>query len=203
MQVEESAPLGGQAKGYEMRLRAKAWRAALLAPAVLLLAGCSGGSIVPRMGTDGGLGTIGTDTGNPDEALVMRVKGSALGDFVADTVGLLNPPDPRVLQAKQETGRNGNDALRTIVIQFGSAPVEGHTYTVGASGADSVDISYAERKPPSAATGPQWSAASGTVKVTRLDANRIEGTFSAALTPFLNGATGNLSLTGGAFRLKF
>lgn len=195
-----------------MRFRAKAWGAAVLAPVVLLLAGCSGGSIVPGLGTDGGLGTIGTDAGNQDEAMVARVKGSPYGDFVAqgDGVRLKNPPSPAGIEAKQEYRVTATHAIRTLDVDFQTAPVQGQTFSVPKD----VEITYKEtpyvrQKDPQTGqyvevlgTTKAWVAQSGSVKVTRLNADRIDAGFSAALVPDLN-AAGNITLTSGVLHLKF
>lgn len=195
-----------------MRLSGKAWWAAVLAPVVVLLAGCSGGSIVPGIGTDSGLGTIGAGTENPDAALTMQIEGRHYGqsrndpEFVAqgNDFRLMNPPNPSALEAKQAYTRTGFSVFRTVQIAFNSLPVAGQTYTVGASGPTGVSIRYGEKTSPDALTGPTWASnPSGSVRVTRLDANRIDGEFHATLDADSNGATGTVTLANGMFHLKF
>jgi hypothetical protein len=170
--------------------------AALLA-LIILPAGCGGGSIMPGHGTIGGLGTVGTDTANPDEALVFHLKGSAAGDFVADTV---RPVNNRTFEARQEVGPATSRTLRVVNVSFSSVPVANHTYTVGAASPDGVTIRYTEQR----AGNPLnvWRATKGSAKVKTVSSERIRVSFSAALTPDA-GTTGNLTLSDGEMSLKF
>jgi hypothetical protein len=182
-----------------MRIKGMTWAAALLAPLVLLM-GCSGSSIMPGIGTDGGVGSVGTDTSNPDEALVFHLAGDYFGDFIADTVLPLNT---RTIQAVQETPRAANRTVRTVQIAFNSDPVADHIYTVGDTGPDGVSVTYTER--PSAGSAVKtWLGTSGKLKVTTLTPDRIDATFSARLeADGPTGASGTFNLSDGVLHLKF
>jgi len=189
-----------------------AWRAVFqvlaLAP-VLVLAGCSGGSIAPGIGGSGGLGTPGTGTGNPDGAMVFTLRGVNTGNFEAGELRTTSSFLGFTIQGIQETGSATNRLTRVASMRFPGLPVAGRTYVLtpheegdGTPEEEHAVFQYSEQY-----TVPNqlrvWSATEGTIRVATVTSEHIAGSFQVTMEPANSAASNTLRITGGEFRTKY
>lgn len=194
----------------------KGWRVAVRLAAVLsavggtvLLAGCSTGSIVPGLGGSGGLGTPGTGTGNPDGAMVFTLRGVNTGNFEASEMRTQSSFLGFTIQAIQESGSATSRLTRVATVRFPGLPVAGRTYLLtphedgdGSPEEEHAILQYSEQR-----TNPDqlrvWAANKGTIRVSHVTSDIIEGSFQATLEPATAAATGTLTISGGEYRVKY
>jgi hypothetical protein len=169
--------------------------------ATIVLAGCGGGSMLPGQGGSSGLGTPGTDTGNPDATFSFSMRGSTLGDFKATDV----KPSTSVLgfqiQGSSSSGPASGSVLRTATVRVNGLPVANTTYTVGGTDSTGAAVIYTEKNQQTG-TITVWNGSSGSVYITSVTSTHVNATFNAKLDPGQN-ATGPASITGGIIHVLY
>lgn len=173
----------------------------------LALAGCGGASLVPGLGGSGGLGTPGTDTGNPDGAMVFTLRGINSGDFEAGELRVQSNFLGFTVQGIQEAGKPSRRVTRVATLRFTGLPVQGVTYVLNAhTDGDGTEperhavFQYAEQ---TASTTRLWNAVSGKIRIDRVTADHIRGTFEADAEPATSAATGDITVRKGEFVTKY
>jgi hypothetical protein len=171
----------------------------LAALTVVLLAGCGGGSIMPGIGTGGGLGTGGT--GNPDATLIFRLRGSSLGDFEATEVKAATNIFGFQVQGSSTAGPTNGRITRVTTIRFNGLPVQGNNYTIGGTDPNGASVVYTEKNAQTTVQSV-WEGNSGTIHVDRVTADHVDAKFDARLGPVQN-STALISITGGEIRVLY
>jgi hypothetical protein len=182
-----------------MRFPLAAWACFLTAG--ILLAGCSGGSVIPGLGGSTGISTPGGGLGNPDATLYFRMSGTDSGDFIAPEAVGRSVLGGRVrIEATYTSGEGARQRQRNIVILMNTAPTAGRTYTVGDFGPGGALLDYSELDPRTNVLSV-WEGISGSIRVERIEGDRVIGKFDVALDPIQN-ATSRPTIHGGVFSVK-
>lgn len=168
-------------------------------PAVVLLAGCSGGSIAPGIGGNGGLGPGGT--GDPDATLVFRIRGINSGDFKATEMRVTTSMLGFQIQGSQTAGNATTPITRVATIRFNGIPVQGATYVVGGQDENGAVFEYAERNDKTRVI-KLWEGSSGSIHVDKVTSDHVTGTFGGNLDGTQN-VTGQITASGGEFCVKY
>lgn len=182
-------------------MRSKWITPALAMLASIVLAGCSGSGMLPGQGGSGGLGTPGTDTGNPDATFVFSLRGSSLGDFKATDVKASTSVLGFQIQGSSSAGPATGRIQRTATVRVNGLPVANTSYVVGGTDTNGAAVSYVEKNLQS---GVQtiWNGSSGTIHVGSVTADHVSITFNANLDPGTN-ATSTATITGGIIHVLY
>lgn len=173
--------------------------AALLAS--ITLAGCGGGSMLPGQGGSGGLGTPGTDTGNPDATFVFSLRGPTLGDFKATDVKASTSVLGFQVQGSATSGPASGQIVRVATLRVNGLPVANTNYVVGGTDANGAAVTYTEKNVNSG-TMAAWNGSSGTVHVVSVTSSHVSMTFNANLDAGTN-ASGPASITSGTIHVLY